>query len=116
MDVGPGCVPTSSNTLSCELCQSSAPLWELGDGTNQMFGWRIGPKALKNHRCELIFFAFFSLRQKTTWTGTRPRSADLNLRSGSIETGAAAVQVRKEQTKKKRGKADSGSCTRRCER
>lgn len=37
MLVGPGCVPTSSKT--------------------QTLGWRIGPKALKNQRWELIFLA-----------------------------------------------------------
>ena len=44
-----------------------------------MLGCRIGPKAWKNHLCELIFFWFFSFRQKIIWHGTIPFSAPLLL-------------------------------------
>jgi hypothetical protein len=50
------------------------------------FGLRALPKALKNQRCELSFFWFFSLRQKIIWQGTMPFSAPLNLRSESSDT------------------------------
>jgi hypothetical protein len=66
IDVGPGIVPTSRST--------------------QTLGWRIGPKALKNHRWELIFFWFFSLRQKMIWTGTMPFSAPSIFIEGATET------------------------------
>jgi len=66
IDVGPGMVPTSRRT--------------------QTLGWRMGPKALKNHRWELIFFWFFSLRQKITWTGTTPFSAPSIFIEGDTET------------------------------
>lgn len=53
--------------------------------THTTLGCRMGAKAFRNQRCELIFLAFFSLRQKRTCTGTRPRSAVRNFRSGSME-------------------------------
>ena len=43
----------------------------------QMFGTRSGPKALKNHRWELIFFWFRSLRIKMICVGTIPLSGYL---------------------------------------
>ena len=64
----PGRVPTSSSTHT--------------------FGCSSEPNALKNQRCELIFFWFFSLRQKITWTGTRPFSAPSILLDGVTETRA----------------------------
>jgi hypothetical protein len=65
MLVGPGIVPTSSRT--------------------QTFGCRMGPNALKNQRCELIFFWFFSLRQKMICTGTVPFSAPSIFMEGVME-------------------------------
>ena len=44
----------------------------------QMFGTRSGPKALKNHRWELIFFWFRSLRIKMICVGTIPLSGYLH--------------------------------------
>lgn len=44
----------------------------------QMFGTRSEPKALKNHRWELIFFWFRSLRRKITCVGTMPLSGYLH--------------------------------------
>lgn len=44
----------------------------------QMFGTRRGPKALKNHRWELIFFWFRSLRMKMICVGTMPLSGYLH--------------------------------------
>lgn len=66
MDVFPGLVPTSSSTHT--------------------FGWSTWPKALKNQRCELIFFALCSLRQNNICTGTTPLSAPLMRSSGSMDT------------------------------
>ena len=43
-----------------------------------MFGTRSEPKALKNHRWELIFFWFRSLRRKITCVGTMPLSGYLH--------------------------------------
>lgn len=47
----------------------------------------MGPNALKDQRCELIFFWCFSLRQKIIWTGTTPFSAPSIVLEGDTETG-----------------------------
>lgn len=47
----------------------------------QMFGTKSEPNALKNHRWELIFFWFRSLRRKMICVGTIPLSGYLHLSS-----------------------------------
>jgi hypothetical protein len=53
-----------------------------------MFGARSGPKALKNHRWELIFFWFRSLRRKMSCVGTMPLSGYLHCLSVSCNTAS----------------------------
>src|ERR1700679_3960543 len=69
MDVGPGIVPTSRT---------------------QTLGSSTGPKALKNQQCELIFFWFFSFRQKMTWT-RQTSFPEWILSEGETETGRSRV-------------------------
>ena len=52
------------------------------------FGWSTGANALKNQRCELIFFAFFSFRQNMICTGTMPCSAP---RKCTLESSESCV-------------------------
>ena len=58
------------------LVPTSSKMTTLGSSTGQ--------KALKSQRWELIFFWFFSLRQKSTCTGVKFFSSPLNFNCSSI--------------------------------